>query len=78
MPRPPEFTPCHSIFTLTPCVFRRCQPPIPAEIYFGVEPAHKRGAQPARGKLAAPCVVHHIEVDYLEGDRRFPYLKRAA
>lgn len=50
----------------------------PAEIYFGIEPAHKRAAQPARGTLAAPCVVHHIEVDYLEGDRRFPYLKRAA
>lgn len=50
----------------------------PAEIYLGHEPAHLRAVHPPRGKLGAPCASHDIEVAYLDGDRRFPYLKHAA
>lgn len=50
----------------------------PTEIYLALEPAHMRAVQPPRGKLGAPCASHKIEVAYLDGDRRFPYLKHAA
>ena len=50
----------------------------PTEIYLGLEPAHLRAVQPPRGKLGAPCASHNIEVACLDGDRRFPYLTRAA
>ncbi len=50
----------------------------PTEIYLGLEPAHLRAVHPPRGKLGAPCASHNIEVAYLDGDRRFPYLEHAA
>ena len=50
----------------------------PAEIYLGLEPAHTRAVHPPRGKLGEPCAPHNVEVAFLDGDPRFPYLRHAA
>jgi transposase InsO family protein len=49
----------------------------PAEIYFGHEPAHLKAVQPPRGRRGEPPPCP-LSVDYLDADRRFPFLRRAA
>jgi transposase InsO family protein/DNA-binding transcriptional regulator YiaG len=50
----------------------------PAEIYFGVEPAHRCAVQPPRGRRGDPPVASPARIDFLEGDHRFPILRKVA
>ncbi len=50
----------------------------PAEIYFGLEPAYLRAVKPPRGRLGEPRAQAPVRVDFLEGDHRFPILKKVA
>lgn len=50
----------------------------PAEAYLGLEPAHLRAVQPPRGRPGDPPVPYPVAVDCLDGDRRFPFLRKAA
>lgn len=50
----------------------------PAEVYFGLEPAHRRALKPPRGRLGDPPVPPPARIEFLEGDHRFPILRRVA
>ena len=49
----------------------------PAEVYFGLPPAHLRAVQPPRGKRGDPPVRSPAAIDFLDGDERFPILRAA-
>lgn len=48
----------------------------PAEVYFGLRPAHLGAAQPPRGRRGGPPIRCPV-VDFLDGDERFPILHAA-
>jgi transposase InsO family protein len=50
----------------------------PAEVYFGLEPAHRGAVQPPRGRLGDPPVAAPVRIEFLDGDHRFPILRRVA
>jgi hypothetical protein len=50
----------------------------PAEVYFGIQPAHFDAAQPPRGRRGDPPVPAPATVAFLDGDPRFPLLRKAA
>jgi transposase InsO family protein len=50
----------------------------PAEVYHNLEPAHLHAVQPPRGERGDPPVRWPAAVEYLDGDRRFPFLRQAA
>jgi transposase InsO family protein len=50
----------------------------PAEVYFDQEPAHLRAVQPPRGRRGDPPVRAPARIEFLEGDHRFPVLRKVA
>ena len=49
----------------------------PAEVYFGLPPAHLSAVLPPRGKRGDPPVPSPVVIDFLDGDERFPILRAA-
>lgn len=50
----------------------------PAEVYHNLTPAHCHAVRPPRGRRGDPPVPPPTTVDFLDGDRRFPFLREAA
>jgi transposase InsO family protein len=50
----------------------------PAEVYFAIQPAHLDAVQPPRGCRGDPPVPPPARVDFLDGDHRFPFLRKVA
>jgi transposase InsO family protein len=50
----------------------------PAEVYFALPPAHLDAVQPPRGRRGDPPVPAPAGVEFLDGDPRFPFLRKAA
>jgi transposase InsO family protein/DNA-binding transcriptional regulator YiaG len=50
----------------------------PAEVYHNLTPAHCHAVRPPRGRRGDPPVPPPVTADFLEGDRRFPFLRKAA
>jgi putative transposase len=50
----------------------------PTEVYLGLDPLHLRAVQPPRGRCGDPATPCPVRIEYLDGDRRFPFLRQAA
>ena len=71
---------CERRVHLTLVHYAHCRPhralggATPAEVFFGVRPAHESAVHPPRGRRGEAAGVVPFEVVYLDGDRRLPFL----
>jgi transposase InsO family protein len=46
----------------------------PAEVHFGISPAHLKAAHPPRGQPGQVVIFHKTEIRFLDSERRLPFL----